>query len=185
MELAAASTLTDVTEPRRVIIEADYCAGGIWWADTKEEHEAPYPLWSYLTHAQRTGKPPALRPWREWLSQGLLNNLKAWNQSWEDNDGFWNDAQVRQAWEEQGRELANGVQSELGTDGWEVLYRMNGWVHRVHPPGSWPAETWTQDLLGYAPPDPGERAEEEARILGGPRESQPQTSADGGTPAES
>jgi hypothetical protein len=173
-----------VTEPRRVLIEADYCAGGIWWADTKEEHEAPYPLWSYLTRAQRPGKPPAPRPWRERLSQGLLDDLKAWNQSWDDNDGFWNDAQVRQAWEEQGRELAIRVQGELGTGEWEVLYRMDGWVHRMHPPGSWPAGTWTQDLLGYAPPDPREKAEEEARILEGLPESQQQTGADGATPAE-
>lgn len=173
-----------MTEPRRVIIEADYCAGGIWWADTKEEHEAPYALWSYLTRAQRPGKPPVPRPWPERLSQGLLDDLKAWNQSWDDNDGFWNDALVRQAWEEQGRELATRVQDELGTGGWEVLYRMNGWVHRVHPPGSWPARTWTQDLLGYAPPDPREKAGEAARIREGRRERQQQTGANGATPAE-
>ena len=64
--------------------------------DTKEEHEAPYPLWSYVTRAQRQGKPPVHRPWRERLSQGLLDDLKAWNQSWDANDGFWNDALVRQ-----------------------------------------------------------------------------------------
>jgi hypothetical protein len=173
-----------VTEPRRVIIEADYCADGIWWADTKEEHEAPYPLWSYLTSAQRPGKPPAPRPWRERLSQGLLDDLKAWNQAWDDNDGFWDDAQVRQGWEEQGRELAIRVQDQLGLDDWEVLYRMNGWVHRVHPLGSWPAGAWTQNLLGYAPPEPRERAGEQARILEGLPESQQQTGAGGATPAE-
>jgi hypothetical protein len=173
-----------VREARRVLIEADYCAGGIWWVDTKEEHAAPYPLWSYLTRAQRLGKPPVQRPWRERLSQGLLDDLKAWNQSWDDNDGFWNDAQLRQAWEEQGRELAIRVRDELRTDDWEVLYRMNGWVHRVHPRGSWPAGTWTQDLLGYAAPDPWERAEEEARILEGLPESQQQTGEGGATPAK-
>jgi dipeptidase E len=35
-----------------------------------------------------------------------------------------------------------------------VLYRQGGRVHRIHPPGSWPADTWEQDLLGYPPPDP-------------------------------
>jgi hypothetical protein len=148
-----------MSEPRRVIIEADYCAGGIWWADTKEEHEAQYPRWSYLTRAQRPGKPPVPRPWRERLSEELLDDLKAWNQSWDQHEGFRTDARVRQAWEEQGQELAGRVQDQLGTDGWEVLYRMNGWVHGVQPPGSWPTETWTQDLLGYGPP---ERAGEEA-----------------------
>jgi hypothetical protein len=32
---------------------------------------------------------------------------------------------------------------------WEVLYWLGDRLHRVHPPGSWPAETWEQDLLGY------------------------------------
>jgi len=134
-----------------VIIDADYCANGIWWVDTREEHEAPYQQWSYLTRAQRPGKPPARRPWRERLSQGLVDDLQGWNRSWDDHDGFWNDGGGAQAWQEQGRELASRVQEELGTGDWEVLYRMNGRVHRVHPPGSWPAETWLQDLLGYAP----------------------------------
>lgn len=50
--------------------------------------------------------------------------------------------------QERGRELAIRVQSELGTDGWEVLYDLGGRVHRVHPAGSWPAETWMHELLG-------------------------------------
>ncbi len=144
----------------------------------------PYPLWSYLTRAQRPGKPPAPRPWRERLSQGLLDDLKSWNQSWDHHDGFWDDAPVRQAWEEQGRGLAHRVQDELGTGDWEVLYRIERMGAPCHPLGSWPAGTWMRDLLGYAPPDPRARAEEEVRILGGLRESQQQPGADGATPAE-
>ena len=41
-------------------------------------------------------------------------------------------------------------------DGWEVLYMMDGRVHRVHPPGSWPVTFWQQDLLGYAPRNLGD-----------------------------
>jgi hypothetical protein len=64
---------------------------------------------------------------------------------------------------EQGRALAIRVQDELGTDGWEVLYNLDGVVHRVHPPGSWPARTWHEELLGYAPRGQ-QHAEEEARV---------------------
>jgi hypothetical protein len=129
-----------------VIIEADYHARGIWWVLTKEELEAPVALFGDLTRTQRPGKPPIHLPP---LSQGLRDDLQAWNQSWERSDGFRNDAEARRAWEEQGRELAARVQTELGTDGWEVLSRISGRVHRVHPPGSWPAGTWKQELLGY------------------------------------
>jgi hypothetical protein len=127
-----------VTEPRRVIIEADYYADGIWLVTTKEELEGPPP--GYLTHEHR-------RPWP--LSQQLLNDLKAWNRSWEDSDEFWESAEARRAWQEQGRELAVRAQNEFGTGDREVLYRLGSRVHRVHPPGSWPAETWEQELLGY------------------------------------
>lgn len=127
-----------MTEPRRVLIEADYCADGIWWVASKEEREAPIP--SYLT-------PEHLQPWP--LSQELRNDLKAWNQFWDDSDGFWDSAQARRAWQEQGRELAIRAQNEFGTDRWEVLYWLGDRLHRVHPPGNWPAETWQQDLLGY------------------------------------
>jgi len=43
------------------------------------------------------------------------------------------------------------VQDELGSPGWEVLYTMDGRVHRVHPAGSWPWDSWRQELLGYPP----------------------------------
>ena len=77
------------------------------------------------------------------------------------------------ALEERGRELAIRVQNELGTAGWEVLYHLGGRVHRVHPPGSWPEETWEQELLGYVPRAPRAKA----RILEGLSENR-QTGAD-------
>jgi len=120
-----------VTEPRRVLIDADYAADGIWWVPSKEELELYRPPPGYLGHEQRRLWPP---------SQALRDDLKAWNQAWEASDEFWRSAEARRAWQEQGRDLAIRAQNEFGTDGdWEVLYKLGGRVHRVYPPGSWPA----------------------------------------------
>jgi len=35
-----------------------------------------------------------------------------------------------------------------------VLYQMGSQIVRVHPPGSWPVESWEQELLGYGPAAP-------------------------------
>ena len=42
----------------------------------------------------------------------------------------------------------------------EVLYQMDGRMLRVQPPGSWPVESWKQELLGYHSRSPAERATE-------------------------
>jgi hypothetical protein len=120
-----------------MIVEADYGVGGLYWVSTEAEARA----W-VRTRQPGTYMPP--------VGQGLRGELKAWNQDWERTDGFWDDAAARRAWEERGRELAIRAQNELGS-GWEVLYHMDERVHRVHPPGSWPAATWEQELLGYPP----------------------------------
>jgi hypothetical protein len=139
-----------VTEPRRVLIAFDYRADGIWWVATKEEIEAPYEEHSRLNREHH--RPTSHRPWGDLLSDRLLDDLKAWNDSWdftivrEDEE----DASEEVLYE-RGRDLAIRVQAELGTDGWEVLYHLGGRVHRVHPPGSWPEEIWEHDLLGYPP----------------------------------
>jgi hypothetical protein len=132
-----------------VLIGWDYGAHGIWWVLTREEKEAP--VWP----GRRTGVPSAgrhnrPRPWSDRLSAGLLGELQAWNDAWttEGADPL--------ALQERGRDLAIRVQDELGTDGWEVLYQVGGRMFRVHPPGSWPIESWRQELLGYRPrvPEP-------------------------------
>jgi hypothetical protein len=139
-----------MAEPRRVLIDWDYCANGIWWVTTKEEMEAPPPpgRWAGTRPQDRAGRP---RPWSEWLSVGLLDDLQEWNDAW-DGDGWGDEAADLRALRERGRDLAVRVQDELGTEDWEVLYRMDGRVHRVHPPGSWPVGTWRQELLGYYVP---------------------------------
>jgi hypothetical protein len=139
-----------VTEPRRVLIDWEYLCDGIEWIPTKEEFETPYPQGLHLAEVQRPGGPPVIRSWRERLSEQLLRDLKAWNDSWGSGNPAVTGNTVR-VLQERGRELATRVQNELGTGGWEALYNLGGRVYRVHPPGSWPVETWMQDLLGYAP----------------------------------
>ena len=137
-----------VTEPRRVLIAFDYCADGIWWVATKQEIEAPYEEWSRLTSEQH--RLTSHRPWGDLLSDQLLDDLKTWNDCWDFTITQDNDEDVPdEVLEERGRELAIRVQDELGTDGWEVVYFQDGQAHRVHPPGSWPDDTWEHDLLGY------------------------------------
>jgi len=152
-----------VTEPRRVLIDWEYLCDGIYWVPDKEEYETPYPEGLRLRDVQRPGGPPVIREWRERLGEQVLRDLKAWNDSWDAQGAP--DLESARVLQERGRELAVRVQEELGTDGWEVLYKLGGRVHRVHPPGSWPAETWEQELLGYAPRDPREAAGEELRVI--------------------
>ena len=133
-----------MTEPRRILIDWDFAASGIWWCATKEEHEAPRERWRYLRAVRQPGGPPVRMPE---LTAALRDDLKAWNQAFEDWTPQGSDDRVLR---EQGRELAVRVQDELGTDEWEVLYKLDGRVHRVHPPGSWPALTWPEELLGYS-----------------------------------
>jgi hypothetical protein len=133
-----------VTEPRRVLIDWDYGAHGIWWVLTKEEKEEPAPpgQWSEARPSERSH---AARPWSGRLTSELLDDLQAWNDDW-----YHQDLDIRLL-RERGRDLAIRVQAELGTDGWEVLYQMDGQMIRVHPPGKWPIGSWQQQLLGYAP----------------------------------
>jgi len=134
------------------MIDWEYLRHGIEWVPTKEEWEATGLQRRDWDKVQRPGKPPIPRPWPERLSGQLISDLKAWNDSWGPY-GF-GDREVVRELQGRGRELAVRVQDELGTDEWEVLYNLDGRVHRVHPPGSWPVQTWEQELLGYAPPDP-------------------------------
>jgi hypothetical protein len=136
-----------VTEPTRVLIDWDYGARGIWRVLTKQEKEASAPggRWTGEAPPRRRER---VRGWRDRLSTELLDDLQEWNDAWDTSDP---ELRTRiQALQERGRDLAIRVQEELGTDGWEVLYKMDGQVRRVHPPGSWPAKSWTQELLGYS-----------------------------------
>ena len=141
-----------MTEPRRVLIDWDYSAHGIWWVLTKQEKEAPAPPGRWSGAAPRPER-ERIRAWSDRLTSDLLDELQDWNDAWDTDNP---DIRLLQ---QRGRDLAVRVQEELGTDGWEVLYKMNGQVHRVHPQGSWPVASWQQDLLGYAPRRRGTDAE--------------------------
>ena len=127
---------------RRVLIDWDYGAHGIWRVLSKEEKEGPA-LTGRWSGAPPPGGGPRPRPWSDRLSAGLLDDLRAWNDDCEDGGDV---GVLRQ----RGRDLAVRVQEELGMDGWEVLYQMGDRMHRVHPPGSWPISSWRQELLGYS-----------------------------------
>jgi hypothetical protein len=127
-----------------VLIDTDYGAQGIWWVLTKEEKESPAPpgRWAGTRPSPRNDR---IKPWTDRLSAELLDDLQQWNRDWEADRA--DSRELR----ERGRDLAVRVQDALGTDGWEVLYQMDGQMLRVHPPGSWPIESWRQQLLDYAP----------------------------------
>ena len=108
-----------MTEPRRVLIDWDYGAHGIWWVLTKEEKEAP-PAQGRRVGIQPPGRLDRARPWNERLTAGLLDDLQAWNSAWDADNA---EPRILQ---ERGRELALRVQDELGTNGWEVLCRIGG-----------------------------------------------------------
>jgi hypothetical protein len=126
-----------------MMINWEYLCHGIEWVSTKEEQEAPYPF--ELEKVQRPGKPPIPRPWPERLSEQLISDLKAWNDSW--GPYSYEDREVVRELQGRGRELAIRVQDELGTDEWEVLYKLDGRVDRVHPPGSWPPKHGNKSFL--------------------------------------
>jgi hypothetical protein len=144
---SAADTLgsCDVAEVRRVLIDWDYGAHGIWRVLTKQEKEAPAPSGRW-TGAESQPRPEPIRAWCDRLTSQLLDDLQAWNDAW-----YTDGAPDVQLLQQRGRDLATRVQDQLGTDGWEVLYKMGGHVHRVSPPGNWPVMSWAQDLLGYTP----------------------------------
>lgn len=139
-----------MTEPRRVLIDWDYGAHGIWWVLTRQELQARGPHGRPGSTAP-AAQPAQAMPWRDRLSGALLDDLQRWN------DACANGAADRRLLE-RGRDLAIRVQDELGADGWEVLYILDGQVRRVSPPGNWPVGSWRQQLLGYPPrePPPGE-----------------------------
>jgi hypothetical protein len=126
-----------------VLISWDYGAHGIWRVLTKEEKEAPAPSgqWADTRPSDRHDR---IRPWSDQLTGKLLDDLQAWNDAWEEETAD------SRALQERGRDLAVRVQGELGSDGWEVPYQIGGQMFRVHPPGTWPIESWEQQLPGYA-----------------------------------
>ena len=110
-----------------------------------------------------TGKVRRPRPSSHRLSEGLLDDLQAWGDAWDSVGPGTTGEVIRRALQERGRQPASRLQDELGTGRLGSAHRSDGRVHRVHRPGSWPARTWHEELLGYAPRDQ-QRAEEDGRV---------------------
>ena len=130
-----------------MLIAWDWGAHGIWWVLTREEKETPAPRGRRSGTGDTSDNPPDRpdrpRPWSDRLSGELLDDLQAWN------DACAADNTSSPVQQERGRELAIRVQDELGTGDWEVLYELGDRMFRGHPPASWRAGSWQQDLLGY------------------------------------
>jgi hypothetical protein len=137
-----------MSEPRRVLVDWDYGADGIWWCRTSEERTAP-------PRSLPNGSPgvPPRQGWKELLPEALLADLAQWNRECERADRSESgDSPQRQERESRARVLAERVRESLGDDGqWEVLYKLGSEVLRVYPPGRWSVWTWTEELLGYPP----------------------------------
>jgi len=82
---------------------------------TKEEMEAPASRGGYWTGAAPPARDERSRAWSDRLSEGLLDDLQAWNDSWDNNHASRaNEEVTARALQQQGRELAIRVQNELG-----------------------------------------------------------------------
>ncbi len=141
--------------PRRILIDADWSANGIWWVLTAEEMTAPAPS-GHWSGTPQTAAPPeqsggAPKQGLLRLSPDLRDALKRWNDEMMKDlpQGAGSGSSI----EERGRLLAHRVQQELGK-GFEVLYRVRDRIYRVDPPGNWGVKTWHQELLGYPPQQP-------------------------------
>jgi hypothetical protein len=102
--------------PRRIMIDWDWGATGIWTVLTPEEKAAPAALGRLVT-----GTPPSdpHQAWRGLLSDDLIDALQAWNDRGEEVmgiDGHKHTDEERVEFWVRGRELAAQTQQQLGTD---------------------------------------------------------------------
>ncbi len=128
-----------VEPPRRILIDWDYAAHGVWWILAGEEMRAP------ARSRGPSGVPvPAARGprLRDMLSVELRDALKEWNVAGETVDRHGGrDADggeaARAAFWARGAALAERTQDELG-DGFEVLYQTPAGAWRwVRRPSRW------------------------------------------------
>ncbi len=129
--------------PRRVLIDWDWGADGIWTILSPEELAAPAPTGTWLSHERPASEPAPRRPWSDKLSAGLLDALKEWNNQGgrlfhyaepelDEQDG---EKQIA-AFHSRAAELAARTQRELGPD-YEVLFvTAHGAWQWADPPGT-------------------------------------------------
>jgi hypothetical protein len=134
---ARAATVAVVTSPRRVLIDWDFGAHGIWTVLSPEERSAPRPPGKLAPY-----EPPRdhSRPWSGLLSNTLLDALDGWNAEGEVLGRKRTPGLELKAFRQRGTELAQHVQQELGS-GYQVLYVVAGgawrwvlpWSQRICP----------------------------------------------------
>jgi hypothetical protein len=111
-----------VTSPRRIVIDWDWGASGIWWVSTPEERAAPSRPGRWVAAPT---EPDPHRAWRGLLSDDLIDTLQAWNDRGAEvmggNHHKHSDADRAAFWA-CGQELAAEVQRQLGP-GYDVVCR--------------------------------------------------------------
>ena len=124
---------------RRVLIDWDWGASGIWTILSTEELTAPAPAgrWGPADLALEQERP---RPWSDKLSANLLDALQEWNDYGGELFGPRSDEATWQAgvdaFRSRGAELAAWTQRELGAD-YEVLFMTSSGAWQwVQPPWS-------------------------------------------------
>lgn len=120
--------------PKRVLIDWDWEANGIWLISVRNEASAPVPEIEDVNSPRFVSD----QPLSNILSSDLVHDLHSWNDAadtlygarafptHDDIEGFW----------AMGRQLAERAQEELGPK-WEVLYNPGP------APGAW-AWTWVR-----------------------------------------
>jgi hypothetical protein len=129
--------------PRRVLIDWDWGADGIWTIGSPAELAAPAPTGGWFSYGRPVSAQALRHPWSDKLSAGLLDALKQWNDQGgrlfhylepelDEQDG---EKQIA-AFYSRGAELAGWTQRELGPD-YEVLFVTadDAWQW-ADPPGS-------------------------------------------------
>jgi hypothetical protein len=128
--------------PKRVLIDWDWGAHGIWTILSPEELTAPAPAGAWFSYERPASEQSPRRPWSDELSADLLDALQEWNDQGgrlfhyaepelDERDG----KRQMAAFRSRAAELAAWTQRELGPD-YEVLFvTADGAWQWVDPPG--------------------------------------------------
>ena len=113
-------------QPRRVLVDWDYGAHGLWLLLTPQEQKRQEPL-------------PNLPSWSQLLPAELLDALTEWNEDRCEADHRRRDRQRNaedHLLDQRALSLGEQVQAQLGPE-WEVLYAAHGAWHWVRSPQNW------------------------------------------------
>ena len=118
--------------PRRVLIDWDFGAHGIWTILSPEALSAPFPPGKWAPYEPPRDRP---QPWSDLLPSVLLEALDDWNGEGQVLGRRPATDREVQAFRQRGAELARRVQQELGS-AYQVLYVLAGGAWRWVQPWS-------------------------------------------------